>query len=125
MSANIKVYDSPACIKELELSGAIYELLIGSSTGIDCKDTLVETSKDVWLKNVGTSPAMYVNIVKDGDDTNRLSLSYGTNSSSGSIALGSMAKGEVKQIRLTLKIPQGTPSGLYSLSLYIRYKSTP
>ena len=125
MSANIKVYDSALCTQELEISGALYELVSGPSTGIDCRSTDVEVSTDVWVKNVGDSVAMYVNVVKDGDPLDRVSFSSGTASSNGTLALGSMAVGSSKQVRITIKLPQGTPSGLYNLSVLFRYKSVP
>lgn len=125
MSLNLKLYSDALCTKELELSGALYELLMGATTGIDCRETDIYVAKDIWVKNVGTVPVMYANIVKEGDDKDRISFSAGSTVVLDSLPLGNIPVGDVKQFQIKLGIPKGTASGLYNSSVFIRYKAVP
>ena len=125
MSAELKLYSEATCTKELELSGLLYEMSIGASSGIDCRDADVIATRDVWIKNVGTSPAMYVNVTKEGDELDSISFAAGNTNSSLLLPLGSLATGAVRGFQIKLSVSQGSLSGLYSVSIMVRYKSVP
>jgi hypothetical protein len=124
MPANLKIFKDVNCTQELEINDIYYQLLLGPVTGLD-GDFGDRSDVQLYIKNIGDKPAMYVRLFKENDPEDRIDFSSGGAYVKDDLQYPDILQNATASLLIRLIVQKNTPASLVTPTFYLKYKTLP